>query len=69
VELEPGRVWVVNGTGLEGVLVEVPTGLRASTITMTDHCGDPAPFDSDPLRPGIHRVPVPRSGLVELRVV
>jgi alpha-galactosidase len=69
VELEPGKVWVVNGTGLEGVLVEVPTGLRASTITMTDHCGDPAPFGSGPLRPGIHRVPVPRSGLVELRVV
>jgi alpha-galactosidase len=67
VTAEDGRrVWLVNATGRDDLLLElVDTEARIDTFDHTGHQTTTASL----VRSGLHRIPVPRSGLVELRVV
>lgn len=59
------KVWLVNATGGDGLLLEL-AGIEARLDTF-DHTGRLTSTSS--LATGMHRIAVPRSGLVELRVV
>jgi alpha-galactosidase len=60
------RAILVNATGGDSLVVEVAAGTAAQVRRMSDHAGTPVTPSVTRLLPGLTRLPVPRSGLVEL---
>ena len=59
---------VVNATGTAGIVLDVAPDTEVLIRTVRDHCGEPSAVRTDRLSAGLHRLPVPRAGLVDLSV-
>ena len=62
------RVVAVNATGGTSLVLEVTDGAGAEIVSIVDHRGRPVDGHPRHLAPGLTRLQVPRSGLVELAV-
>jgi alpha-galactosidase len=60
------RVILVNATSGPSLVVEVLTESHVEVLSIVDHQGRPVSGHARTLPPGLHRLAVPRSGLVEL---
>jgi alpha-galactosidase len=62
------RATLVNATGAASIVVEVAPGTEVRILSIVDHRGRPVAEHPRHLEPGLTRLQVPRSGLVEVSV-
>jgi alpha-galactosidase len=62
-------VWVANATGGDSLIVEVLADAPVELVGAQDCRGNASDLPAGELTPGLHRLPVPRSGLLHLRKV
>ncbi len=61
------EVWVANATGRDDLVVEVLPDAPVELLGAQDCRGNAVDLPAGELTPGLHRLPIPRSGLLHLR--